>query len=59
VLSYWEVASAASALWMQTFSQAALTGPIQEAARVALVKVKNTPEYSHPYYWGAFAMVGR
>jgi CHAT domain-containing protein len=59
VLSYWEVDSAATALWMQTFYQAALTGPIQEAARVALVKVKSTPEYSHPYYWGAFAMVGR
>jgi CHAT domain-containing protein len=59
VLSYWEVDSAATALWMQTFYQAALSGPLQEAARVALVKVKSTPEYSHPYYWAAFAMVGR
>ena len=59
VLSYWEVDSAATALWMQTFYQAALTGPIHEAARVAVMKVKSTPEYSHPYYWGAFAMVGR
>jgi CHAT domain-containing protein len=44
---------------MQTFYQTALTAPIQEAARAALIKVKNTPEYSHPFYWGAFAMVGR
>ena len=59
VLSHWEVESSATALWMQTFYQAALTGPIQEAARAALLKVKNTPEYSHPFYWGAFTMVGR
>jgi CHAT domain-containing protein len=59
VLSYWEVDSAATALWMQTFYQAAINGPIQEAARTALVAVKNNPAYSHPYYWGAFAMVGR
>jgi CHAT domain-containing protein len=59
VLSHWEVDSAATALWMQTFYQTALTAPIQEAARAALIKVKNTPEYSHPFYWGAFAMVGR
>jgi CHAT domain-containing protein len=59
VLSHWEVDSAATALWMQTFYQAALTGSIQEAARAALVKVKSTPQYSHPFYWGAFAMVGR
>jgi CHAT domain-containing protein len=59
VLSHWEVDSAATALWMQTFYQAALTSPIQEAARVALMKVKSTPEYSHPYFWGAFTMVSR
>ena len=59
VLSHWEVDSAATALWMQTFYQAALTGPVQEAARAALVKVKSTPQFSHPFYWGAFAMVSR
>jgi CHAT domain-containing protein len=53
------VDSAATALWMQTFYQAAINGPVQEAARTALVAVKNNPAYSHPYYWGAFAMVGR
>jgi hypothetical protein len=59
VLSYWEVDSDATALWMQTFYQAALTRPIAEAARLALTRVKSDPAYSHPYYWAAFAMVGR
>lgn len=59
VLSYWEVDSDATALWMQSFYEAALTRPIAEAARVALTRVKSNPAYSHPYYWAAFAMVGR
>jgi CHAT domain-containing protein len=59
VLSYWEVDSSASALWMQTFYEAAQTKPVPEAARAALIRVKNTPGYSHPYYWAAFMMVGR
>jgi CHAT domain-containing protein len=59
VLSYWEVDSDATALWMQTFYEAALTRPVAEAARVALVRVKSNPAYSHPYYWAAFAMIGR
>lgn len=59
VLSYWEVDSDATALWMQSLYQAALTRPIAEAARVALMRVKSNPAYAHPYYWAAFAMVGR
>jgi CHAT domain-containing protein len=59
VLSYWEVDSSASALWMQTFYEAAQTKPLAEAARTALIRVKGTPGYSHPYYWAAFMMVGR
>jgi len=59
VLSYWEVDSDATALWMKTFYETALTRPIAESARVALTRVKSDPAYSHPYYWAAFAMVGR
>jgi CHAT domain-containing protein len=59
VLSYWQVDSDATALWMETFYQAALTRPLPEAARIALVKVKSNPSFSHPYYWAAFTMVGR
>lgn len=59
VLSYWEVDSAATALWMQTFYEAAQSRPVPEAARTALARVKAKPEFSHPYYWAAFTMIGR
>ena len=59
VLSHWKVDSDATALWMQTFYDAALSRPLPEAARMALVKVKSHPSYAHPYFWGAFAMIGR
>ncbi len=59
VLSYWEVDSEATALWMRTFYDAALSRPMPEAARAALVKVKSHPSYAHPYFWAAFAMIGR
>jgi CHAT domain-containing protein len=59
VLSYWEVDSAATALWMQTFYDAAQSRPLPEAARVALARVKARPEFAHPYYWAAFGMIGR
>lgn len=59
VLSYWEVDSAATALWMQSFYRAAQSRPLAEAARSALIQVKARPEYSHPYYWAAFTMIGR
>jgi len=59
VLSYWEVDSAATALWMQSFYRAAQSRPLADAARAALIQVKARPEYSHPYYWAAFTMIGR
>jgi CHAT domain-containing protein len=59
VLSYWEVDSDATALWMETFYQAALTRPMAEAARLAAQRVKANPAFGHPYYWAAFNVVGR
>lgn len=59
VLSYWEVDSDATALWMQTFYEAAMTRPIAQAARTASMRVKSNPAYSAPYYWAAFAVIGR
>jgi CHAT domain-containing protein len=59
VLSYWEVDSDATALWMRTFYAAALSRPMPEAARQALLTVKSQSDYSHPYYWAAFGMIGR
>jgi CHAT domain-containing protein/tetratricopeptide (TPR) repeat protein len=58
-LSYWKVDSAATALWMQSFYEAAQSRPLVEAARIALIRVKGRPEYSHPYHWAAFMMIGR
>ena len=54
VLSYWEVDSAATALWMQAFYEAALTQPLAAAARTALVKVKNTPDLPSSVLLGSF-----
>jgi CHAT domain-containing protein len=59
VLSSWKVDAASTALWMETFYREAQTKPLVEAARLALIAVKNDPRYSHPYYWGPFLMIGR
>lgn len=59
VLSYWEVDSASTALWMETFHRAAQSSSPAEAARLALREVKKRPEYAHPYFWGAFMLVTR
>lgn len=59
VLSYWEVDSASTALWMETFHRAAQAGSPVDAARQALRAVKKRPEYAHPYFWSAFMLVTR
>ncbi len=59
VLSHWKVDSAATSLWMQTFYEAAASSPISEAARAAMIKVKSTAEYNHPFFWAAFGVIGR
>ena len=46
-------------LWMETFYREAARAPLPEAARRAASAVKARPEYVHPYYWGAFFLVGR
>jgi CHAT domain-containing protein len=58
VLTYWEVDSASTALWMENFYQKAQTCSASEAARLALRAVKSQPEYVHPYYWAAFMLIG-
>jgi CHAT domain-containing protein len=57
VLSYWKVDSASTALWMETFHRMAQTSPPAEAARQALLAVKNRPEFAHPYFWSAFMLL--
>jgi CHAT domain-containing protein len=57
VLSSWKVDSASAALWMKTFYREAQQKPLAEAARLALIEVKN--KYPEPYHWAAFRLVGK
>jgi CHAT domain-containing protein len=59
ILSGWKVHAASTGLWMQTFYQEAQNRSVGEAARLALMTVKRQPQYSHPYYWGPFLLIGR
>jgi CHAT domain-containing protein len=45
-------------LWMETFYREAQASTPSEAARRALVAVKARQEYRHPYFWGAFLLMG-
>jgi len=58
-LSLWKVEPASTALWMETFYREAQTKTPVEAARAALIAVKNDPRYSHPYFWSPFILIGR
>ncbi len=59
ILSSWRVDAASTALWMETFYREAQSKPLSEAARRALLAVKNDPKYSHPYYWSPFLLIGK
>ena len=59
VLSSWKVDAKSTALWMTTFYREAQGKPLSEAARTALRAVKQRPDFSHPYHWAAFSMIGR
>ena len=59
LMSNWRVDSEATALWMQAFYENAITRPLSEAAKAALVRVKADPRYTHPRYWAAFMLIGR
>jgi|RhiMethySRZTD1v2_1073278.scaffolds.fasta_scaffold00369_40 CHAT domain-containing protein len=59
VLSRWKVDSEATAVWMESFYQAALSQPFAQAARIARSRVKRDPKYGHPFYWAAFTTIGR
>jgi CHAT domain-containing protein len=59
IRSSWKVDSEATSLWMQSFYREAQSKPVAEAARLALSTVKRMPSYHHPFYWGAFQLVGK
>src|SRR5258708_7757131 len=59
VLSSWEENAGSTRLWMETFYQQGQSSQPAEAARRALVAVKSSPEYSHPFFWAPFVMTGK
>jgi CHAT domain-containing protein len=59
VLSSWRVDAASTALWMETFYREAQSRKLSDAARLALLTVKKNPQYSHPYYWSPFLLIGK
>jgi CHAT domain-containing protein len=61
VLSAWNVDSAATASLMDAFHRHLLQSPSRpaaEALRRAQLELLRRPEYSHPYYWAAFQVIG-
>jgi CHAT domain-containing protein len=59
LLTQWKVDSDSTKLWMETFYREAGQVALPEAARRASAAVLAKPEYAHPYFWGAFFLVGR
>ncbi len=57
IMSLWKVDDAATQQLMTAFYQHWMNGTAKsEAFRLAQLQLKNT--YNHPYYWGAFVMMG-
>ncbi len=49
---------AASTQLIDTLFRAGATAPVGDALRAAQAQMIANPDTSHPYYWGAFALVG-
>jgi CHAT domain-containing protein len=63
VSTHWKVSSRGSADLMISFHEALRTreaGPLRkaEALRDAQLRLMRVPRYRHPFYWGAFVMLG-
>ncbi len=57
--TYWPISNAGESEDLITeFYKAARVGTIGEALRTAQVKIMTNPMSSHPFYWGAFFVVG-
>jgi CHAT domain-containing protein len=59
LLSAWAIDDEATAVWMQSFYEAAASLPLASAVRAAIGQTRRHRAYAHPYYWGAFLAVGR
>jgi hypothetical protein len=59
LVSLWRVNDPATAALMQAFYTARQTGADKALAlRQAMTEIQQDPRWSHPYYWGAFVLVG-
>src|SRR5215212_4638610 len=59
VVSQWKVESAGTRDLMVNFHRGLISSGAKSAAlRQAALKVMKNPETSHPFYWGAFVLVG-
>lgn len=59
IMSLWKVDDQATQLFMTSFYENWLSGKTKrEAFKTAQEILKKNLRYSHPYYWGAFVMIG-
>jgi CHAT domain-containing protein len=62
VVSQWKVSSASTTELMIEFHRALRSGVSRtkaDALRRAALRVRSNPAYGHPFYWGAFVVIGR
>ncbi|PSJ71770.1 hypothetical protein C7N43_37645 [Sphingobacteriales bacterium UPWRP_1] len=59
MMSLWKVNDAATSLFMSTFYRNWLqTGNKRQAFKATQQALRANPNYKHPFYWGAFVLVG-
>jgi CHAT domain-containing protein len=59
LVSLWRVNDPATAALMQAFYTARQAGADKALAlRQAMTQIQQHPRWTHPYYWGAFVLVG-
>ncbi len=58
LMSLWRVDDEASRKLMEAFYQNLFTDKMTKRAALLQAQLKLRQEYAHPYYWGAFVMIG-
>ena len=61
ILPMWQIDAEATVTWMKQFYQAAQTVSLPEAAQRAslVLKASKEKDWSHPFYWGGFQLIGK
>jgi CHAT domain-containing protein len=58
VVSLWPVGDASTSRLMQKFYEGLRSDSAQQALRAAQLDILHSPEYSHPFFWAPFNIVG-